>query len=102
MHTQKEFSLASSITRWYSAIDLIESSMLFLNISETDLRAATPCLSTYSITLRNLSFVRNALGRLPCMWFDRSITWEDALEETSKLLGALPPFEDDCLVSIAV
>ena len=96
MHTQKEFLLASSITRWYSAIDLTESSALFLNISATDLRAATPCLSAYSRALRYLSFVRFAAGQLPCMWFDRSITWEEALEETSKLLGGLP--SEDCLV----
>ena len=97
MHTQKEFLLASSITHWYSAIDLIESSALFLNISATDLRAATSYLSAYSTALRYLSFVRTVVGRLPCMWFDRSITWEEALEETSKLLGALPS-EEDCLV----
>ena len=53
--------LASSITRWYLAIVLIESCVLFFNISATDLRAATPCLS-HSTALRYLLFERNGLG----------------------------------------
>ena len=58
MHTQKEFLLASSITLWYLAIDLIESSALFLNISATDLRAAA-ALVLAGLKANGITRVRN-------------------------------------------
>jgi hypothetical protein len=66
----------SSITRWHLEIALIELSMLFFNISATELRAVTPYLSPYNTILTYLLFERNVLGRL---------LWEDASEEILEL-----------------
>jgi hypothetical protein len=44
-----------SRSRLYIAIDLIESSVLFLCISATDLREATPYISATRIALRYLT-----------------------------------------------
>jgi hypothetical protein len=53
--SKKDLTAALSRSRLYIAIDLIESYVLFLNISATNLRAATPFRSATRTTLRYLT-----------------------------------------------
>jgi hypothetical protein len=76
---------------------LIDSSVLFFNISTTDLRAATPYLSADSRAFRYLSIARTVLGRLLCWSFSSSMPWEGALEKSSEDLHS----EEDCIVLTA-
>jgi uncharacterized membrane protein len=55
--------------------------VLFLNISATNVRETTPCLSAYKIFLRFLSHVGAFLGRLLRRSFALIMPSDDALKE---------------------